>query len=254
MLLRPLLLFLCVRAATAHPAALHCTSDATSKLRVPVPPDNSTMMMGVVPVKVTPAQAKAVGVSMSVDTASKTLSVVVPDGVFFVARADRGGSLTPAAGNNRTVNTDKCAGQVITPSKPTPAAGAYHFDLKVFAKAGSHIVLGFAKAHGKVSLLQSPLIPQNAKPEPPSPAPAPVPATPSAAAPSPAAPSKHVGHAKNISLGPDMRMDFSAVGDDSIEITVRMPGKHAWIGFGLSADGTMVKSELTCAMWPVAVG
>ena len=234
-----LLAFLLARAATAHPAALACTSDAASKLRVPVPADNSTLMMHAVPVQVTAAQARKANVSMSVraEAQTTTLIVSIPDGVYFVARVDRGGAVSPSAGNNRTANTPGCAGQVITPSAPTPVAGAYHFDLKVFAEQGSHVVLGYAAAHGQVSLLRSDLVPQNVKPKPPAPAPAPAPAPSSA-------PSKRVGHAKNISLGPDMRMDFGAVGDDGIDITVRMPGKHAWIGFGLAADGTMAKSEL----------
>ena len=219
----------------AHPAALLCRSDSSTRLQVPVRPD--TIIMKERPVAVDSAEAHAHNVSLKVLPGGKRIAVAIPDGMFFAARIDNGGSITFSGGPTKAINKDGCDSQVITPS--SPSAGLYYFDVKVTSEDGSKIVLGFADRPGVVSLLQSATIPQNAEPTP-SPSPRPLPPMPS---PSPSKPVKPVGHGSNISLGNDMYMDFSAVGQDEIEIVVRLSGTHAWIGVGLSQDGTMGSSK-----------
>merc|ERR1711871_534918 len=73
---------------------------------------------------------------------------------------------------------------------------------------------------------------------PPAPAPA--------VAPAPAAPRPegHVGHGSNISLSGSNHLknyflDFDAVGEDSIKMTVKLYGSNAWVGIGFASSPSM---------------
>ena len=215
-LLRLTLLALLSTLAAAHPKALECGSDSTTRLRV-----GQTIMMASV------ADAGA-GAAATVTVSGSSVTVHADAGVFFAVRAVGAGA-TLSVGPGDLAETADCTSQVYYNGTGT-SAGTWTLS---HTKATS-IVLGYASAPGVVSLVTA-----HIAPSPPTPPPAP------AALPVTSAGSLALGSGGDLRFSWTTTRDASSATGGVLRARMEIDRKDCWaaVGFSSSSAADMVGAD-----------